>query len=139
VDHSERAKGYLALEIISRRLGQGISRGRKSRLRKIATAFQYFVAASAITCTLVFKLLSSSPLSRQAQARLSMKQLIKVVLGFNAISLIHLIRLKPKQFLRACISAFRCISISDPQLECDSGGSSWRDSWRSSADDPTVC
>ncbi len=35
-----------------------------------------------------------------------MKQLVKVLLGFNAISLVHLIRLKPKQFLRACSSAF---------------------------------
>jgi len=57
----------------------GISRGRKSRLRKMATAFQYFVAASAITRTLVFKMLRSSALSRQAQARLSMKQWIKVI------------------------------------------------------------
>jgi hypothetical protein len=35
-----------------------------------------------------------------------MKSLIKVLLGFNAISLIHLIRLKPMQFLDACKRAF---------------------------------
>jgi hypothetical protein len=35
-----------------------------------------------------------------------MKQMIKVLLGFNAIALIHLIRLKPKQFLLACSRAF---------------------------------
>ena len=45
-----------------------------------------------------------------------MKQLIKVLLGFNAISLVHLIRLKPKQFLRACISAFTTSRSVPPNL-----------------------
>ena len=45
-----------------------------------------------------------------------MKQLIKVLLGFNAISLIHLIRLKPKQFLRACSSAFTASRSMTPKL-----------------------
>ena len=45
-----------------------------------------------------------------------MKQLIKVLLGFNAISLVHLIRLKPKQFLRACISAFTTSRSMTPKL-----------------------
>ena len=45
-----------------------------------------------------------------------MKQLIKVLLGFNAISLVHLIRLKPKQFLRACSSAFTASRSMTPKL-----------------------
>jgi hypothetical protein len=35
-----------------------------------------------------------------------MKSLLKILLGFNAISLIHLIRLKPMQVLDACKRAF---------------------------------
>src|SRR5580704_17986181 len=35
-----------------------------------------------------------------------MKLLLKVILGFNAVSLIHLIRSGPRQFLRACSRAF---------------------------------
>jgi Methyltransferase domain len=35
-----------------------------------------------------------------------MKSLLKVLLGFNAISLIHLVRLKPMRFLGACKRAF---------------------------------
>ncbi len=35
-----------------------------------------------------------------------MKRLLRVILGFNAISLVHLIRLNPKQFLYACSAAF---------------------------------
>ncbi len=45
-----------------------------------------------------------------------MKQLIKVLLGFNAISLIYLICLKPKQFLRACSSAFTASRSMTPKL-----------------------
>jgi hypothetical protein len=35
-----------------------------------------------------------------------MKRIAKVLLGFNGISLIHLLHLNPKQFLRACSRAF---------------------------------
>lgn len=35
-----------------------------------------------------------------------MKRVLKVILGFNAVSLIHLVRAGPKQFLRACNRAF---------------------------------
>lgn len=35
-----------------------------------------------------------------------MMRIAKVLLGFNAVSLVHLFRLNPKQFLRACSRAF---------------------------------
>src|SRR4051794_32909205 len=35
-----------------------------------------------------------------------MKRLLKALLGFNAASLVHLIRLRPKQFLHASRRAF---------------------------------
>ena len=35
-----------------------------------------------------------------------MKRIARVLLGFNGISLIHLLHLNPKQFLRACSRAF---------------------------------
>jgi len=35
-----------------------------------------------------------------------MKRLVRVLLGFNLISVVHLLRLRPKQFLRACNTAF---------------------------------
>jgi hypothetical protein len=35
-----------------------------------------------------------------------MKSLLKILLGFNAISLVHLVRLKPKQFIGSCKRAF---------------------------------
>jgi hypothetical protein len=35
-----------------------------------------------------------------------MKSLLKVLLGVNAIALIHLVRLKPKRFIAACKAAF---------------------------------
>jgi hypothetical protein len=38
--------------------------------------------------------------------RRNLKSILKVLLGFNAISLIHLVRLKPVQFLGACNRAF---------------------------------
>lgn len=37
---------------------------------------------------------------------ISMRRLLKVLLGFNAISLVHLLRLNPKQFLRVCNRSF---------------------------------
>jgi Methyltransferase domain len=38
--------------------------------------------------------------------RRNLKSILKALLGFNAISLIHLVRLKPVQFLGACNRAF---------------------------------
>ena len=35
-----------------------------------------------------------------------MRRILKVILGFNIVSLVHLIRLNPKQFLHACVKAF---------------------------------
>jgi Methyltransferase domain len=46
-----------------------------------------------------------------------MKRLLKVILGFNAVSLIHLIRSGPRQFLRACSRAFTAAwSLGTPVL-----------------------
>src|SRR5260370_12004818 len=51
-----------------------------------------------------------------------MKSFLKLLLGFNAIALIHLVRFKPKRFLNACKSAFvssryASVSIQIPQIE----------------------
>jgi hypothetical protein len=46
-----------------------------------------------------------------------MKELIKVLLGFNAVSLLHLVRLCPMQFLRGCSKAFTAARARSPVPE----------------------
>jgi hypothetical protein len=46
-----------------------------------------------------------------------MKRILKVILGFNAVSLIQLIRMRPLQFLRACSRAFTAsLNLPTPAL-----------------------